>query len=129
MRAVHKSLTNLISSHPSGTTPDPEISTFPHEMTMHPALHPAPDPTGVSNLEGPGSQADFISQAVERPSQNSSQEEDVAMYPSPSCYVMSVSSNPEASDLNTEATANPYPLPSVCVFPRWPASGHVAELV
>lgn len=125
MRAVYKSLANLINTDPIGPTTDPEISTSPHEVTMHPApdLH-----AGLSKLENPGS-PQMITQRAEHPPQPSTQEEDPAMYPSPGCYVMSVSSNQEASDSNTEATANPYPLSSVCVFPHWPASGHVAELV
>ncbi|XP_048122813.1 mediator of RNA polymerase II transcription subunit 1 isoform X1 [Alosa alosa] len=133
MRAIYKSLINPIFAT------DPEISTSPHEVNttvsvvVDHSLPPAPDlHTGSSKTESPGS-SEMVGQTGEHlgPVPPSSiKEEDPAMCPSPSpCYVMALSSNQEVSDSNTEATANPYPLSSVCVFPHWSASGHVAELV
>ncbi|XP_062377536.1 mediator of RNA polymerase II transcription subunit 1-like isoform X2 [Sardina pilchardus] len=139
MRAIYK---RLIFTDPSGTTSDPEISTSPHEVNtavsvvVDHSLPPAPDlHTGLSETESLGP-SEMVSQTGEHPglvpqsSIKEEEEEDPAMCVSPSpCYVMAVSSNQEVSDSNTEATANPYPLSSVCVFPHWSASGHVAEFV
>ncbi|XP_042566178.1 mediator of RNA polymerase II transcription subunit 1-like isoform X4 [Clupea harengus] len=108
MRAIYKSLTSPLFSDASGTTTAPGVCTSPHEVNtaassmVHHSLHPAPDlHAGSSEMES--TTGEFLGPTPQNSAQEEEEEEEeedpAAMYTSPSCYVMSVSSPQEVREV------------------------------